>query len=262
MKRSLMFITLSVWLIGVGATEVVLPTEPVFTNVSVVSPNAAAALTNPSTNSVFIDQSGSNPNVSVLQDGTGNKMGTAVDPIYLRGADQNIQASQVGANNILDLRISNPPTGQNVGANVQVRQIGNSNDADISCGVGTASDGTTALTGCRVADINYKAVGNNNTFQFRGGGQSQSSQWDIAGNGNNALVDAIGDGHSQTVKIVGDNNTLNITQTSTGAGGSSVWVDHWGSGSSFTISQTGTTNNVLNLRSVSTNGTFSITQRN
>jgi hypothetical protein len=209
---------------------------------------------------VFIDQSGANPNVNMLQDGSGNKMGTAADPVYLRGQDQKIQASQMGDQNTLALSVRNPDSGTTVGATVQVRQIGDSNTVDIACGVGTLGDGVTALTGCRSADINVKIVGDTNTFQSRATGESISKQYDVSGTGNEFYIDVSGNDHSQTVKVVGDNNIMNVTQIS--SLGSSLLIDHWGNNNTFTISQSGTVSNVIDLRSVSTSGSFTVIQRN
>jgi hypothetical protein len=76
------------------------------------------------------------------------------------------------------------------------------------------------------------------------------------------IVDAIGDKHSQTIKVVGDTNEFNINQRSTGAAGSSIWVDVNGTGNKFTMSQTGNIDSVINIKSVSNSGTFNITQKN
>lgn len=75
-------------------------------------------------------------------------------------------------------------------------------------------------------------------------------------------MDVIGDKHTQTIKVAGDTNTFNINQRSTGAAGSSIWVDLAGNSNNFTISQTGTIDNVVNIKSVSNSGTFNITQKN
>jgi hypothetical protein len=55
---------------------------------------------------------------------------------------------------------------------------------------------------------------------------------------------------------------MNINQRSTGAAGSSIWIDLNGTGNSMTIAQTGSIDNVLNIKSVSSSGTFNIVQKN
>jgi hypothetical protein len=226
-----------------------------------VSPNATAALAIATTNRIFIDQSGDNPNVNMTQDGTGNKAGSAQRPVYLRGIGQTIVTKQVGVNNDINLEVVNATTGS-VGATVTIQQIGDSNIVDAACGYGTASTGGTALTGCKSADINWKFTGNSNDLQFRGTGDDLKSAIDVAGNSNVFRIDAIGDKHTQTIKVVGDTNTFNINQRSTGAAGSSIWVDLAGNSNTLTMSQTGTIDNVINIKSVSNSGTFNITQKN
>jgi hypothetical protein len=170
-----------------------------------VSPNATAALASATTNRVFIDQSGDNPNVNMTQEGSGNKAGSAARPVYLRGIDQTVVTRQIGATNEIMLEAVNATTGAGQGVNITIQQIGDSN-------------------------------------VFR--------------------VDVIGNKHTQTIKVVGDGNTMDINQRSTGAAGSSVWVDLAGNSNNMTIAQTGSVDNVLNIKSVSNSGTFNIVQKN
>jgi hypothetical protein len=215
-----------------------------------------------STNRIFIDQSGANPNVNMTQDGSGNKAGSAARPIYLRGIDQTIVTKQVGATNEINLEVVNDTTGTGKGSTVTIQQIGNTNTVDAACGYGTASTGGTALTGCNSFDANWKFTGNSNILQYRGTGADQTSSVDVTGNSNSFYMDVIGDKHTQTIKVAGDTNTFNINQRSTGAAGSSIWVDLAGNSNNFTISQTGNIDNVINIKSVSNSGTFNITQKN
>ena len=261
MKKSLLALALAFTTsLSVAQTQVALPSEPMFTSVSTVSPNAVAALASPNTNSVFIDQSGSMPSVSILQDGSGNKSGTVASPVYLRGTNQSVQINQTGVQNTIALSAKNLDTGASVGASIQLRQIGNNNTMDISCGVGATSDGGINLTGCNSADMNAQFVGNSNSIQFRGTGDNLVIQYNVSGNGNQFFVDTVGSDHSQTVAMIGDNNTMNVIQISTL--GSSILVDSWGSGNDFSIRQSGSISSVLHLKNVSTSGSFNIIQRN
>jgi hypothetical protein len=196
------------------------------------------------------------------QTGNSNRQGSAGSPVYLRGIGQAVTTIQTGNANEIDLAVSNPSTGSGVGATVMIQQIGNSNKIDGACGSGTASDGTTVLTGCKAANLNWKFTGNSNDLQFRGTGADLKSAVDVTGNSNIFRIDAIGDKHSQTIKVAGDTNTFDINQRSTGAAGSSIWVDLIGSSNTLTMSQTGTIDNVINIKSVSNNGMFNITQKN
>jgi len=262
MKKTIITILLSAAFPVMAQSAVSAPSAPVIPNMVTVSPNATAALAVATTNRIFIDQSGDNPNVNMTQDGTGNAAGSGGRPVYLRGIDQIIVTKQVGVNNDISLEAVNNTTGTGQGVNITIQQIGNSNRVDAACGYGNASDGTTALTGCKAADINWKFTGNSNDLQFRGTGDDLKSAVDVTGNSNLFRIDAIGDKHSQTIKVVGDNNAFDINQRSTGATGSSTWVDLTGNSNTFTISQTGTIDNVVNIKSVSNSGIFNITQKN
>jgi hypothetical protein len=264
--------------------QVLAPTAPTIPSVATVSPNAASALALSATNRVFIDQSGENPNVNITQTGTGNTVGadttytkeltgvpnrlgtpttrswTLSSPVYLRGRDQTIVTVQTGNNNTIGLRAENPTTAGD-GVNITIQQIGNTNLVDAACGGGTASNGTTALTGCKDAVLNWKFAGNTNMMQFRGTGDNLNSNVDAAGNSNEFYIDAIGNNQSQTIKVVGDFNVFNVSQTSTGAAGSSAWIDVNGSTNRFTINQSGTVDSVVNIKSVASTGVWNINQK-
>lgn len=262
MKKTIITIILAAAFPVMAQTAVTAPTAAVIPTMVTVSPNAVAALATATTNRIFIDQSGDNPNVNATQNGSGNIQGSAQRPVYLRGIDQTLVTQQIGASNSIMLEAVNATTGAGQGVNITIQQIGNSNIVDAACGYGNASDGTTALTGCKAADLNWKFTGNSNDLQFRGTGDDLKSAIDVAGNSNVFRIDTIGDKHTQTIKVVGDTNTMNINQRSTGAAGSSVWIDLAGTGNAMTIAQTGTVDNVLNIKSVSNSGTFNITQKN
>jgi hypothetical protein len=262
MKQTIITILLAAAFPVMAQTAVSAPSAPVIPNMVTVSPNAIAALAIATTNKIFIDQSGDNPNVNMTQEGTGNAAGTGGRPVYLRGIDQIIVTRQIGINNDISLEAVNDTTGSSKGVNITIQQIGDSNRVDAACGYGTASAGGTALTGCNAADLNWMFTGDSNDFQFRGTGADLKSAVDVTGNSNLFRIDAIGDKHSQTIKVVGDTNTFDINQRSTGAAGSSVWVDLTGNSNTFTISQTGTIDSVVNIKSVSNSGMFNITQKN
>ena len=262
MKKTLLSLMLAAALPAFSQTAVSVPTTPTIPTMVTVSPNATAALASATTNRVFIDQSGDNPNVNMTQEGSGNKAGSAARPVYLRGIDQTVVTRQIGATNEIMLEAVNATTGAGQGVNITIQQIGDSNKVDAACGYGNASDGTTALTGCKAADINWKFTGDSNDLQFRGTGEDIKSAVDVTGDSNVFRIDVIGNKHTQTIKVVGDSNTMNINQRSTGAAGSSVWVDLAGNSNNMTIAQTGSVDSVLNIKSVSNSGTFNIVQKN
>jgi hypothetical protein len=238
---------------GVMAADPTSPVTPTIPNMITVSPNATAALAEATTNSVFIDQSGDNPTVNMTQIGSGNKAGSASNPVYLRGIGQNIVTIQQGDNNVIStLQVTNGTTG-NVGASVTIEQIGNSNTVDAVCGDTT--------TGCDKARINWQFSGDSNSMYFRGKGSDLTSQVNVAGNGNAFNVAMIGDRHSQIISVSGDNNNFNLSQTSTGASGSSMVISQTGTGTTFNVQQSGSVDNVLSINSAANGGSFNILQR-
>ncbi len=281
MKKTLFSLMLLAAFGSQAQTAVIAPDQPTIPTMATVSPNAVTALGSASTNRVFIDQSGATPTVNATQNGSGNTLGsstgspvtTAVPnssgsgtnnwqlnaPVYLRGDNQIVTAVQNGTGNVIGLALKND-AGAN-GATVTIQQLGNTNTADIACGYGTSSAGT-ALSGCNKLDMNAKFDGNSNHFQYRGSGNDISTAIDVSGNGNSFFMDVIGNKHTQTIKIDGDNNVFNVSQTSTGANGSSIWIDQQGTGAKYTVSQSGTIDSVLNIKSIAAGGTFNITQKN
>ena len=84
MKQTIITILLAAAFPVMAQTAVSAPSAPVIPNMVTVSPNATAALAIATTNKIFIDQSGDNPNVNMTQDGTGNAAGTGGRPIPTR----------------------------------------------------------------------------------------------------------------------------------------------------------------------------------
>lgn len=243
-------------------TAVVAPTSPTIAATATVSPNATSALALSTTNRVFVDQAGDNVQVNITQFGSGNKQGSAARPIYLHGIDQDVTTVQTGDNNEIMFEGVNASTGAGVGLKVTIQQTGTGNTVDAACGYGLSSTGGTALTGCKAADLNWKFTGDSNALQFRATGDDIKSAITVTGNSNSINSDMIGDKHTQTMMIVGDNNEFNTSQRSTGSAGSSIWVDLNGTGNRFYVSQTGTVDNVLNIKSVGSAGTWNIVQKN
>lgn len=257
------------------------PVNPVLT----VSANAVSALGSNTTNRVFVDQSGENPDVSITQTGVGNTVGsnatytkaitnipqrlvgagtrnfTVDTPMYLRGADQDITIVQTGNNNTISLRAENPTTGGD-GVSINIQQLGDSNFVDASCGGGTSSTGT-ALTTCKDATVSWKFSTSNNVMQFKGTGDSLNSQIEVvSGNSNEFYIDAVGDNHSQVITVAGGGfNVFNISQIGNSTNGSSVWIDLNGASNKFAISQAGTQDNVVHIKSVASTGNWNIIQR-
>lgn len=258
------------------------PTTPVDPTVGVMA-GTATALTQSATNRVFIDQDGERPNVSITQTGSGNTAGsdstyskvitgivdrlnpggvrqyTVNSAIYLRGDDHALILNQVGNNNTIAMKAISPDIAAQ-GVDITIQQLGNSNFADVLCGTGASSAGA-VLTGCKLAEINWRFTGNSNAIQFRGTGDELNSQITVSGNSNEFNVDAVGNKHNQTIMVAGDFNVFNLSQTANSTYGSSIWMDVTGSSNRFAISQAGTQDNVIKITTVGSSGVWNIIQR-
>lgn len=229
-----------------------LPTPPSPPQIVATSPNETAAGQMANTNKVYIDQAGSNVNINIQQIGVTNVIGTATDPIYLRGDNQTIIAIQTGnLNNILMSLVSD--AGQTGIANVTLRQIGNSNNAVIRCGNGANE------SSCNKLDMNAKFTGNYNNFTFHGAASNIRNSMDFTGNYNVVNIEVTSPNASQTLAVNGDYNNFNLTQTGVGGTyGHSFYANFTGSGNSVTSQQYGPTETIVNINSVGSNGTFNI----
>ena len=261
MKKTILFVAMMIALPVFAQTTVTAPSAPSISSPVTTSPNAVTSALTTGANRVYLDQSGDNPDINIIQEGSGNSQGTSSSPIYLRGIGQTLILKQSGDDNEIALSVKNGTTGS-VGATVTIQQLGNTNVLDAACGSGTLSDGTTSLSGCNNADLNWKFTGDRSNFQFRGTGSDIKSAATISGSDNVFRIDVSGDKHTQTLKVSGDSNEFNLSQSSTGSAGSSIFIDQTGSSTKFNVSQGGSIDNVLSIKSVSNSGTFNINQRN
>ena len=284
MKKTLLTILMAAAFPVLAQTTVSAPTPVAPTDPTVgVMAGTATALTQSATNRVFIDQDGERPNVSITQTGSGNTAGsdsayskvitgivdrlnpggvrqyTVNSAIYLRGDDHALILNQVGNNNTIAMKAISPDIAAQ-GVDITIQQLGNSNFADVLCGTGSSSAGA-VLSGCKLAEINWKFTGNSNAIQFRGTGDELNSQITVSGNSNEFNVDAVGNKHNQTIMVAGDFNVFNLSQTATSTYGSSIWMDVTGSSNRFAISQAGTQDNVVKITTVGSSGVWNIIQR-
>ena len=232
--------------------QTVLPTAPTPPAIVTTSPNETDANAVATTNKVYIDQQGGNVDVNVVQTGTANVMGSAIDPIYLRGDNQSFIGIQTGTGNSLYMGIVSDTGAQGI-ATVTIRQIGDLNTADIRCGT-LQTDSS-----CNQLDMNARFTGNNNAFVFHGSGANIRNSMDFSGNNNTINMDVLSPNASQTLLVTGNYNNFDVTQTGTGGTfGHSLYVNMTGSLNTVTTQQYGTSETVININSVGSNGVFNI----
>lgn len=232
--------------------QTALPTAPVAPIIVTTSPNETEANTVATTNKVTIDQEGENVDVNIVQTGTSNIIGTLANPVYLSGDNQNVIAIQTGNGNQLYLGVVSG-SAENASADITVRQIGNLNYADISCG--------TEITdvACNKLNLNARFTGDSNSLVFNGSGANIRGSIDTTGDYNDYNIDVNAPNSTQTLLTTGSYNKLDVTQAGTGGTfGHSLYVNLNGSFNTVTTQQYGASETTINITSVGSNGTFDI----
>lgn len=249
------FLTIiAIWLLSsyvlAADPTVVVPPIPIIPTMPTVTPNEVTSAAEPLTNQVFINVGGSTPNINITQTGTNNNLGVStVTPFAFTGDNQTFVSIQTGTNN----SITGGIYGGIVGINTTIQQIGNSNSIDVNCGAGTDAN-------CDKSTFNWSFVGNSNQLYYNGGGSNQNSAIDVNGNSNYFNMSIQSPYATQNLSVTGSDNTFNVTQTTGGALGNSLAVSLLGTGNTITTSQTGTIDNVINIKAVSNNGNYIVTQ--
>lgn len=232
--------------------QVVLPTAPNPPAIVTTSPNETDAGAVATTNKVYIDQSGQNVDVNIVQTGTANIIGTSTDPIYLRGDNQSVIAIQTGNGNSILAGIIGDTGSSGIGT-VTLRQLGNNNSADIRCGT------LQNETNCNRLDMNARFTGNNNALRFHGSGANIRNSMDFSGNNNTLDMDVLSPNATQTLLFTGNYNNVDVTQTGTGGTyGHTLYANFTGSSNVLTTQQYGVSETIININSVGSNGTFNI----
>ncbi len=218
-----------------------------------------ASLNASTTNIIYLEQTGSTPTVSINQDGNGNRAGSnasgAINSMILNGNNQVVTIDQTGNNNVINtLKL----TGN--AASVYLLQLGDSNTANVSCGLTTSCSATSTYTNTAAVDVRF--TGDSNSFNYTGNGPALQAAVYVTGDGNTVTMQQTSTAGQQALinLTASDNNTVNVTQTS--ASLSSLVLTQTGTGgTTFNISQTGTYSNVANVQAVAAGGSFNIIQR-
>ena len=256
MKKLLAIVMFSLFATHALAADpaVVTPANPTIPTMPTVSATETAANAENTTNRVFIDESGDSPLVNITQTGTNNSLGlSSTSPFILRGDNQTLTTIQAGNSNTITGSIYGAVGG--TGINTTIQQIGNSNSIDFNCGAGSNAN-------CDGSIFNWLFTGNSNTMYYNGGGANQNSAINVTGSNNYLNFSVQAPNASQNLQVTGDYNTFNVTQTGGGSSGHSIGINLIGSGNSFTTSQTGTVDQVINIKAISNNGSFTVRQSN
>ena len=185
---------------------------------------AVLGLTNVHSNEVYIDQVGDNSTVTIIQDGTGNKVGDSAIPVFIGGGSNVVNIQQIGIGNELAMVVNGAAT------EVVVDTTGSNNIQTISCG-------TTSSASCSSSTIKQVVVGDSNIItQSLGTGANHYSEINVTGSTNTITHTSTSTGASTVnVTAIGDTNTIGVTQSGTTA--QTVTVNSTGTGNTISINQ-------------------------
>jgi hypothetical protein len=236
-------------------------------------------------NSIYIDQTGDNSVITMLQDGATNRVrgiqGTGTGnttPSKIKGDNLTLIVEQIGSANILNLGVVTATASGGVDTSVIYRVTGNSGIGTINMNnseQGTANSNTVSIdqTGdYTIANLNL--LGSNNIFNAVTDGNLNQIVATIdadqvtvninksSGNANNTTLNLTGAKGTVDLTILGASNATNITQSGGGADGHIATLNINGSNNNTTVVQSGTINTNVNLAVAGSGNTVSITTGN
>lgn len=177
-------------------------------------------------NEIYIEQVGDDSTISLIQDGTGNVMGDALNPLFFGGGSNNVSVEQIGSSNIFNAVVNGAST------DTTISTTGSNNTQSITCGTSTTAS-------CSGSIITQTITGDGNTItQNLGGGAN----------------------HTSNITATGDTNT--ITHTSTATGTTSADITVTGSTNTIGVTQSGLTTQGVTVNSTGSNNNITINQSN
>jgi hypothetical protein len=173
---------------------------------------------------IYMEQSGSSSTITINQEGVGNIIGDALNPMFFGGGSNTITIDQIGDNNTLTGYVNGS------GANTIVTTTGTGNVQEITCGSLTSS-------GCGSSLIKQVLTGDDNTVtQNLGTGANHNSEINIAGSDNSVTHTSTNSGASTvSIDVSGNTNTIGVTQS--GLTAKTISVSTTGNSNNITINQ-------------------------
>ena len=179
-------------------------------------------------NDVYIEQVGDGAAITILQDGSSNRIGADGTPSIIKGDANIVTIDQIGSSNTLDMIINGAAITATVTTN------GSNNTQVINCG--TANSAT-----CGSSFIKQQVDGDNNTVtQNLVASATQHSEILITGSENTVTHTTSGSGaHSGIITVNGgvalSGNTISLTQGGTNA--QQATITSTGNGNAITVNQ-------------------------
>jgi len=227
-------------------------------------------------NDIYITQVGDSLDLDITQDGADNQFGDSTTGVSLSGDTMVFSITQTGdGNDIAALINGDSYTGT-------WSFTGNTNVVDMKCdSLGTAGAGN-----CESVQLDITTTGDDNTFKFYIGENADAGSSTVAFTvtGDDNVIDADVDGVDSDITVVVSNSTSTHTTGATSANdvslsssnagniididvdgdgdanGHLIDLDITGGGNVFTITQSGTGDNVIDATFSGDGGTIDITQ--
>jgi hypothetical protein len=199
-------------------------------------------------NSVYIDQIGNNSTIDVTQTGIDNVLGNNTNKAVFYGDSQGVTISQIGSYNTSVMNV------QGNGTTLSSLVTGDSNQVNVSCG------NTGPL--CNQSAITASATGDQNTINITGGAKSTLGA-SVTGSNNTVNVTSTTtnlNGATATVtQTGGDTNNITVTQNGpAGLNGFQARVDVTGGGNVIGVTQGGTVDSTVNIKSAGSNNNITV----
>lgn len=189
-------------------------------------------------NDLYIEQSGDDTAVTILQDGAQNKIEglQTGDNAYIGGGGNVVNIQQIGVNNLIALSLNNPNMGgAGTGTALTINQLGNDNVSTVECG-------TALNASCNASEIRQYIYGDSNAVtQTLTGSGAYTSKIDITGNYNTVTHTQTGAGaHRGEITIVGSGTSSTPNQVSliqSGVNAKNANISSSGTGVNISVTQ-------------------------
>jgi hypothetical protein len=213
--------------------------------------SSSLALAQSTTNSIFIEQVGDNSNITIVQKGQNNRIGSEQNRLMLDGNGQIINTTQEGNNNLIQGSIVQA---DNVSTDTTVTGDSNTITYDRGDAASVSSSSETVVV-----------TGSSNTLAFNQGTASSATgatqTIEITGDTNTLTSTINADDVVNTKTIAGDGNTITTVQN--GTAGKNIEMILTGNTNTVTVNQQSTTNvDTLKINSTGSNGTITVNQCN
>ena len=213
--------------------------------------SSSLAFAQSTTNSIFIEQVGDNSNITIVQKGQNNRIGSEQNRLMLDGNGQIINTTQEGNNNLIQGSIVQA---DNVSTDTTVTGDSNTITYDRGDAASVSSSSETVVV-----------TGSSNNLTFNQGtaasatGATQTIE--ITGDTNTLTSTINADDVVNTKTIAGDGNTITTVQD--GTAGKNIEMILTGNTNTVTVNQKSTNNvDTLKIDSTSSGSTITINQCN